>query len=1647
MKASEIIRDVTIRASAEGVEATAAATERLGRAGDAAVVSAEKQSRSALSVDRAYERLQRSIDATYRQAQLFEQGQRTLDRALQQGRITAEAYDRSMGLLSARYGSAGAAVNDNTATLSRFERQTGLASHQVTNLGYQLNDVAVSLASGQSPFTVLFQQGSQILPILSAAPGGIGGALAGIGRYLLGLVTPATVAGAAVAAIGTLAYVGLSRASAETEMLEKALTGLGRSTPATAAGLARIAEAAAAQAKVTAAAAKETAAALASTGQIGISNFESLIGISKQFASALGLEVAEANAKLAASFADPVKGADELNAKLNFLSDATRAYIRELAAQNDQTGAQRALLDALGPALANAASNTTLLGRAWAYVASMASSAAAAIASALKGPSPEQALQAARSRLQDISTGLMARTPTGQVRIKDAQNELIALEEQYRRNGAAAAAASKAMSDEATANRISVQAGDITRALDPLAVKYDEIRQKADTLKRALETPSKLSDVKATQEAYDAYSRALATLTDSQGRLISSTDLLRQKDELAIAAKKATNDADKAAIAERQKALDLVGEVITKEEAARRVAHAGAIERIKDAKAGGSAASDAASAYDNLIQKTKDRIEELDLEAQYASRTATEVIKLKLAHDLERAAKKDGIDVTEEMRKEWDALGGELAAATQNLERVRKAQNDLKKAQDAVADSFKSFVEDVLTGSDGIEGALKSLGKSFLSNSLDALISGKGPLAGLTGLAANDNTKQGGVLGWLSGSNLKPLTDAVAKGAQKGAEAGTVDGVVNGLGSFASSGTGSAAGLFGIDGKQLAGGLTAIAGLAGAYGVGASASSTGMGVLGGALSGAMAGAAVFGPIGALVGAIAGGGLGFLGGESASKKRREELKRQADENYKQAQPQIEALGSQLRGDPQGTLAQRLAEAESSARRLGDVAFFAGRVEEQHKLFADFLTYRARTLAEFSNAYGGMLDALNSGLGPDSPFGRTRDNVKALGDSLKVFIDDTKTVFGDGSAQVGQSRSAAQAYALQVLDGSKTLSVVATRMEEIRGAGVGLQQVLTDLGMSADAAASAIASGTTAALARLKASFETDLVQRTNDAAGASYLTELSDLIAEIGTLRADAAALGTDQGLVTNYFTASAQAIVNGAEITGAAFNDLLQRFPQLIGVVREAGVTIDATARAIEAASRRLQYQDRVFNALNDTTTLAGQLAAFDRAAQREREAELRAGGDAINDLEAALAAERLKIITDFADSAAEEQKRALKEAQNFFDSFSRNLRQFVDGLRSGSDSPLSPEARLAAAQLQYNAQLALAQGGDRDAINSLTTYASSLIDAAKGFYASSAGYQQVFETVTAQLLALPTQVSAEQFIVNAIEGASNATIAAIDTNGDGFISLQEATNANLGAIFSELDINGDGQLSALELIRGAARDTANEIDSQSLILTAANSLHASANSIASTQAALLEQIRSLNSFSKQTLDLLLSQYQTQTGVNVNGLTVQGNIVDSLLKIVYNTGIANRRVFVQGNSGALDYAFASGGYVSGPGTGSSDSISARLSNGEFIMRAAAVDRFGVGMLAQMNDNFALPAMAVPVPVAGRDTDGSDAVVSELRRLHDRIAMLEQRLVDAEYGAAGAVKASVDEVAKETRGARADQRQAANRPQIGRGKAA
>lgn len=80
---------------------------------------------------------------------------------------------------------------------------------------------------------------------------------------------------------------------------------------------------------------------------------------------------------------------------------------------------------------------------------------------------------------------------------------------------------------------------------------------------------------------------------------------------------------------------------------------------------------------------------------------------------------------------------------------------------------------------------------------------------------------------------------------------------------------------------------------------------------------------------------------------------------------------------------------------------------------------------------------------------------------------------------------------------------------------------------------------------------------------------------------------------------------------------------------------------------------------------------------------------------------------------------------------------------------------------------------------------------------------------------------------------------------------------------------------------------------------------------------------------------------------------------------DAYLSDYYKNGIkAINKQIESGN-------YATGGYVSGPGTATSDSIPARLSNGEFVIRASAVSQYGLEFMNALNQQRVGSAPAMP----------------------------------------------------------------------------
>lgn len=141
---------------------------------------------------------------------------------------------------------------------------------------------------------------------------------------------------------------------------------------------------------------------------------------------------------------------------------------------------------------------------------------------------------------------------------------------------------------------------------------------------------------------------------------------------------------------------------------------------------------------------------------------------------------------------------------------------------------------------------------------------------------------------------------------------------------------------------------------------------------------------------------------------------------------------------------------------------------------------------------------------------------------------------------------------------------------------------------------------------------------------------------------------------------------------------------------------------------------------------------------------------------------------------TEYADSVratralATEQAQAyaslLADARDFLGGVSDTVKEWLDSRNATTGNPT---ANLASSQAAFQRQLALAQGGDRDALGSITQYADRLISAGEQRLGYLQG-QQLIASVVSQVKNLPGQVSAEQLIVNAINSTGSATVGAV---------------------------------------------------------------------------------------------------------------------------------------------------------------------------------------------------------------------------------------------------------------------------------------
>lgn len=215
-------------------------------------------------------------------------------------------------------------------------KQTAAALRQVP---MQFSDIAVSLASGQAPLTVLLQQGAQ----LKDSFGGVGAAARAMGGYVLGLVNPFTVAAAVVGGLAVAYEKGSQESAAFSRTLIQSGNVVGASADQLMAMAASINDV---NSQISQSRAAEVLNAMAASGRIGVAQLEKYTAAAINFERAGGGSAETVQKAFEELAKDPLGATLKLNEGMNYLTESTYNQIKSLEQQGKTFEAARVAQEA-----------------------------------------------------------------------------------------------------------------------------------------------------------------------------------------------------------------------------------------------------------------------------------------------------------------------------------------------------------------------------------------------------------------------------------------------------------------------------------------------------------------------------------------------------------------------------------------------------------------------------------------------------------------------------------------------------------------------------------------------------------------------------------------------------------------------------------------------------------------------------------------------------------------------------------------------------------------------------------------------------------------------------------------------------------------------------------------------------------------------------------------------------------------------------------------------------------------------------------------------------------------------------------------------------------------------------------------------------
>ena len=836
------------------------------------------------------------------------------------------------------------------------------------------------------------------------------------------------------------------------------------------------------------------------------------------------------------------------------------------------------------------------------------------------------------------------------------------------------------------------------------------------------------------------------------------------------------------------------------------------------------------------------------------------------------------------------------------------------------------------------------------------------------------------------------------------------------------------------------------------------------GGLGGMELGSLLG--IGGPAGMLLGAGIGLLGGLFGSRSKKKEEARQRKMAADQAWSDNYNSLLEYKDVVYRTPKGALSGQLTELERTLdqfAKLADATKDGGNRQHIDDIRDQLGRYSELLKSMFRDTLPTVLEDLSAGRGLDTAFTKARDSVQAEAEAYRGLIEDVKlsfqpdfsgrdaiigdykdqvasiekqrrlaqnmarvgdlTVNGDGGINdpasslpakmkafgenlvaaeierdkavaaweaanadvqarydeaVGKAVTAAREGLLRIVSGDVVeQSDIEAALAEARGAAAGLDVALKDLGMSAEEAATAIQGALDKRIALLAETFTRGLQDQIDELDGKGYLASFRELIEQRDTLLKDASLINVDTSLVSTFFAKQAQNLVDGAELAGDGFAELIKLFPELSGVVTAFA---DKAEDALRAITERIEgYDERRFSALEDTSTLAGAMAAFNRRAARERYAEGLAGGEGMLALDAALAAEKVATIQGLLNQARQEEIGEIEDTISRLQGLSAEWKDLRASLKLDDTlSPLSQYDQFLEAQKQFRETVAAARGTGPEAEEAqakLAGISQSYLEEAKAYYASSEDYYATFREVQGVLETSETLADQQLKAAQSQLDVAKKQLDAMTGVKDSVTTLQDALTkalADLATAMRAAGAAGGGAGTGGGAVPGTGTGGTGG--------TGGGPSWAPKND--------------LEHFLGVQYQAILGRTPDAAGIAYyQSLRDKGATAQELINYIKNSPEAKAR----------GYAF--GGLVSGPGTGTSDSIMARLSAGEFVMPARAVTPQTLPMLEGMRSGR----------MAGND---NAEMLAELRGLRAEVRSLRATVAEGELANVAATRAGV-----------------------------